>query len=295
MDGILLINKEKDYTSHDVVAIVKKALGKKVGHTGTLDPNATGILPVLVGNGTKLSKYLINHDKIYVATLQLGIKTDTADSTGKVIQEQAVEKLEKEQIEQVLQSMVGKQEQIPPMYSAIKVNGRKLYEYARNNQKVEVTPRQIEIYKVELKEYCEVEKQIVFEVSCSKGTYIRTLCEQIAEKLHTIGNMKELERIKVGDFLVKDAVTIQQVRENCQIPEWRKEHIITMEILLKNNPNLKLNDFKLRLFLNGVVLNISVLDGIYKIYDEKDRFIGTGIVINNQLKRDIILLSDQNF
>ena len=145
MDGILLINKEKDYTSHDVVAIVKKALGKKVGHTGTLDPNATGILPVLIGNGTKLSKYLINHDKIYVATLQLGIKTDTADSTGKVIQEQVVEKLEKEQIEQVLQSMVGKQEQVPPMYSAIKVKGKKLYEYARNNQKVEVAPRQIEI------------------------------------------------------------------------------------------------------------------------------------------------------
>ncbi len=289
MDGILLINKEKDYTSHDVVAIVKKALGKKVGHTGTLDPNATGILPVLIGNGTKLSKYLINHDKIYVATLQLGIKTDTADSTGKVIQEQVVEKLEKEQIEQVLQSMVGKQEQVPPMYSAIKVKGKKLYEYARNNQKVEVAPRQIEIYQMQLKDYQEEKKEIVFEIACSKGTYIRTVCEEVAQRLHTIGNMKELERVMVGEFHLKEAVTVEELRKKAHEQEWLHQHIITMEILLKNNPNLKLEDFKLRLFLNGVVLSVKKPDGIFKIYDEKGTFIGTGTVVSNQLKRDIIV------
>lgn len=289
MDGILLINKEKDYTSHDVVAIVKKALGQKVGHTGTLDPNATGILPILIGNGTKLSKYLINHDKIYIATLQLGVKTDTADSTGKVLQSQEVEKLEKEKIEQVLQSMVGKQEQVPPMYSAVKINGKKLYEYARNNQNVEVKPRQIEIYKLELKEYRQKEKQIVFEVACSKGTYIRTLCEEIAQRLHTIGNMKELERVKVGDFHIKDAVKIGELKECAYESIWLQKHIITMETLLKNNPNLKLDDFKLRLFLNGVVLNIKAPDGVFRIYDQKDTFIGTGTVICNQLKRDIIV------
>lgn len=289
MDGILLINKEKDYTSHDVVAIVKKALGKKVGHTGTLDPNATGILPVLIGSGTKLSKYLINHDKIYVATLQLGIKTDTADSTGEVIQKQEVGRLEQKEIEQVLQSMVGKQEQVPPMYSAIKVNGRKLYEYARNNQKVEVVPRQIEIYRMQLKEYQEDKNEIVFEVACSKGTYVRTVCEEIAKRLNTIGNMKELERTKVGEFHVKDAVTIEELKQNAHEKNWLQGRIITMETLLKNNPNLKLEDFKLRLFLNGVVLNRKAPDGIFKIYDDKDRFIGTGTVINNQLKRDIII------
>lgn len=289
MDGILLINKEKDYTSHDVVAIVKKALGKKVGHTGTLDPNATGILPVLIGNGTKLSKYLINHDKIYVATLQLGIKTDTADSTGKVIEEQVVEKLEKEQIEQVLQSMVGKQEQVPPMYSAIKVKGKKLYEYARNNQKVEVAPRQIEIYQMQLKDYQEEKKEIVFEIACSKGTYIRTVCEEVAQRLHTIGNMKELERVMVGEFHLKEAVTVEELRKKAHEQGWLHQHIITMETLLKNNPNLKLEDFKLRLFLNGVVLSVKKPDGIFKIYDEKGTFIGTGTVVSNQLKRDIIV------
>lgn len=289
MDGILLINKEKDYTSHDVVAIVKKALGQKVGHTGTLDPNATGILPVLIGSGTKLSKYLINHDKIYIATLQLGVKTDTADSTGKVLQKQDIEKLEKKQIEQVLQSMIGKQEQVPPMYSAIKVNGKKLYEYARNNQKVEVMPRQIEIYDMQLKEYQQDKNEIVFRVACSKGTYIRTVCEEIAQRLHTIGNMKELERVKVGNFHIKDAVKIEEVKENGKTQQWLETHILTMEKLLKNNPNLKLDDFKLRLFLNGVVLKVNAPDGILKIYDQRNGFIGTGTIVSNQLKRDIIV------
>lgn len=289
MDGILLINKEKDYTSHDVVAIVKKALGQKVGHTGTLDPNATGILPVLIGSGTKLSKYLINHDKIYIATLQLGVKTDTADSTGKVLQKQDIEKLEKKQIEQVLQSMIGKQEQVPPMYSAIKVNGKKLYEYARNNQKVEVMPRQIEIYDMQLKEYQQDKNEIVFKVACSKGTYIRTVCEEIAQRLHTIGNMKELERVKVGNFHIKDAVKIEEVKENGKTQQWLETHILTMEKLLKNNPNLKLDDFKLRLFLNGVVLKVNAPDGILKIYDQRNIFIGTGTIVSNQLKRDIIV------
>lgn len=289
MDGILLINKEKDYTSHDVVAIVKKALGKKVGHTGTLDPNATGILPVLIGNGTKLSKYLMNHDKIYVATLQLGIKTDTADCTGRVVEQQEVPKFEKEQIQQVLQSMIGTQEQVPPIYSAIKVNGKKLYEYARNNQKIEVAPRQIKIYDMQLKEHQEDKNEIVFEVACSKGTYIRTLCEEIAKRLHTIGSMKELERVKVGEFHIKDAIRVEELKQNACESDWLQEHIITMETLLKNNPNLKLNDFKLRLFLNGVVLQVDVPDGVFKIYNQKGIFIGTGTILNKQLKRDVIV------
>ena len=153
MDGIILINKEKKYTSHDVVAKVKKILKVKVGHTGTLDPNATGILPLLLGNATKISKYLINHNKEYIAELKLGVKTDTADGEGKVIAEKQVNLEEifeniNESIQQILNSFVGKTLQKPPMYSAIKVNGKKLYEYARKNEKVEVKSRQIEIFQI---------------------------------------------------------------------------------------------------------------------------------------------------
>ena len=207
MDGIVIINKEKEYTSHDVVAKVKKILNeKKVGHTGTLDPNATGVLPILLGKGTKLSKYLINHNKIYEATLKLGEKTDTADIEGKIIEEKDVKKenLFEENIARTLQEFIGKSKQVPPMYSAIKVNGKKLYEYARKGQTIEIKPREIEIYGIELLNINN--NEITFRVHCSKGTYIRTLCENIAEELETVGYMKELKRIEVGEFNIKNAI-----------------------------------------------------------------------------------------
>ena len=192
MDGIIIINKGKNYTSNDVVSIVKKITKSKVGHTGTLDPNATGVLPLLIGNATKVSKYLINHDKEYEVVLQLGIRTETADVEGKVIEQKEVtaEMLNKDNIEEKLQQFIGKQEQIPPIYSAIKVNGKKLYEYARKGQEVELKPRQIKIYSIQLVGINEKEKQISFKVKCSKGTYIRSLCEDISKKLGTVGYMK---------------------------------------------------------------------------------------------------------
>lgn len=152
MDGIIIINKPKNCTSHDIVRKAKKILNEKVGHTGTLDPNATGVLPLLIGKGTQISKYIINHDKVYEAVLQLGTKTDTADVEGKIIEEKIVTEraLEKENIEKVLEELTGEQEQIPPMYSAIKINGKKLYEYARKGETIEVKPRTINIYKLEL-------------------------------------------------------------------------------------------------------------------------------------------------
>ena len=145
MNGIIIINKEKEYTSNDVVQIVKHTLNEKVGHTGTLDPNATGVLPILIGKGTKISKYLVNHDKIYKATLQLGIKTDTADGEGKILENEKIDKniLSEENINKTLKSFIGKQTQLPPIYSAIKVNGKKLYDYARNGEKIEVPARKI--------------------------------------------------------------------------------------------------------------------------------------------------------
>ena len=215
MDGIIIINKPKNCTSHDIVRKAKKILNEKVGHTGTLDPNATGVLPLLVGKGTQISKYIINHDKTYEAVLQLGEKTDTADIEGEVIETKpvTVDCLRKEYVTAVLKKMEGKQEQIPPMYSAIKINGKKLYEYARKGEMVKIEPRKIEIYSLELININEVDKQIEFRVSCSKGTYIRTLCENIAEKLGTVGHMKELKRTQVGEFKIDDAITIEELEQ----------------------------------------------------------------------------------
>ena len=194
MEGILIVNKEKGYTSHDIVSIVKKRTNEKVGHTGTLDPNATGVLPLLIGKATLISKYLIEHDKTYLATLKLGKRTTTADSEGEIIEECEVKNIQTEEVEKVLKSFFGKQIQTPPIYSAIKVKGKKLYEYARQgkNDKVDIPKREIEIYNIELKEIRNDLKEIVFEVSCSKGTYIRSLCEDIATKLGTVGYMSEL-------------------------------------------------------------------------------------------------------
>ena len=219
MNGILLVNKEKEYTSHDVVAIVKKITGEKVGHTGTLDPNATGVLPLLVGKATLISKYLINHDKVYIATLKLGTKTDTADGEGKVLEKVDIKSLNisKEDIEKALKDIIGKQEQYPPMYSAIKVNGKKLYEYARKGQEVEIKPRTIEIYDCKLVDYSKQEAEIVFEISCSKGTYIRTVCENVSEKLNTIGYMKELKRIKQGIFDISSAYNLEDINMDTKL------------------------------------------------------------------------------
>ena len=294
MDGIILINKEKGCTSHDVVNKVKHIFNEKVGHTGTLDPNATGLLPILIGKGTKLSAYLINHDKEYEVTLKLGIKTDTADSEGKVINEQNVDNsmMQSEKIVKVLDSFIGKQMQTPPIYSAIKINGKKLYEYARKNIEVEIEPRQIEIFSIQLDEINEDEKIICFTVKCSKGTYIRSLCEDIAERLGTIGYMKELNRVKVGIFDIKNSIKIEELENNKDNEDFLKRNLISIEELFiklyGENNTIFLSDGKLNLFLNGVKLKYSLKNGDYRIYNEKNEFIGIGSIQNSQLKREII-------
>lgn len=292
MDGIIIINKPKGCTSHDIVYKIKKMLNEKVGHTGTLDPMAEGVLPILVGKGTLASKYLINHDKKYIVELQLGTKTDTADSEGKIVEQQPVNKelLTTENIEKILQSFIGKQEQIPPIYSAIKINGKKLYEYARKGQEVELKPRQIEIYNIKLINYSVEEKQIKFEVFCGKGTYIRSLCEDIATKFETVGYMKSLKRIQVGNFKIEDSITIEELNEIIQKNELENtKTIITLEKLFKELPSINLDNRKLELFLNGVMLTQKQNEGVYKIYNQKDEFIGTGTIKDTLLKRDIIL------
>lgn len=284
MNGILIVNKPIGKTSHDIVYKIKKLTGEKVGHTGTLDPLATGVLPVLIGKGTLCSKYLINHDKIYDVTLKLGIKTITGDGEGNVIEEKDVNKdlFKSDIIEKTLASFMGKQEQIPPIYSAIKVKGKKLYEYARKGQKVEIKPRQIEIYSIKLLNIDEKENEIRFQVKCSKGTYIRSLCEDIASKCQTVGYMKALNRIEVGDFNIKDALDMEELNI-----EKIEKKLITLEQFFNKCKKINLNEKNLKKFLNGAKINNSNQDGIYRIYCN-DIFIGIGVIKNSLLKRDII-------
>lgn len=317
LDGIILINKEKEYTSHDVVAIVKKITKSKVGHTGTLDPNATGVLPLLIGEATKISKYLIKHDKEYEVLLQLGKKTTTADEEGEIIEEKevpemifnntitnSIELLNAVQnnletnskynfLDTILKQFIGKQQQIPPIYSAIKVNGKKLYDYARQGKQVEIEPRNIEIYDINLMSINQELKQIQFKVKCSKGTYIRSLCEDIATKLGTVGYMKDLKRTQVGDFYIKDAITINEFKEKFEKNDL--SNIITIEQIFNNKETINLKQKYLKQYINGVNLHITKINekldyknDVYKIYVE-NKFIGLGTIENNILKRDLVL------
>ena len=291
MDGIIVIDKEKDYTSHDVVAIVKKILNEKAGHIGTLDPNAMGVLPILIGKGTKLSKYLIEHDKTYIAKLKLGIRTDTKDIFGKILETRPIEKedISIKQIKIVLQNMIGIQKQYPPMYSAIKINGKKLYEYARNGEEIEIKPRTIEIYDINLDDFNVTENEITFTVKCSKGTYIRSLCEDIASKLNTIGCMKELDRLQVGRFNKEQAVKIDILKENKENKDFLNKYIIPFEEVVKDKSCISLTNAQIQLLLNGVKLSKNLEDGIYRVKNENNVFIGTGEIKNKLLKRDIII------
>ena len=295
MDGIIVVDKSKEVTSNDVVNKVKRMLNVKVGHTGTLDPNATGVLPLLLGKGTKFSKYLINHDKKYIATLKLGVKTTTADVEGEIIEREDVDEniFDEKYISEVLKCFVGNLIQTPPIYSAIKVKGKKLYEYARNNIEIEIPKRNIEIYSINLIEFNKEDKTIMFEVECSKGTYIRSLCEDIAEKFGTIGYMKELRRTKVGEFCLAEAVTIEELENNKANEIWLKNKIISLEDLLKNNGCINLKKKEIQKFFNGVKLKCSNENGIYKIFYD-GIFFGTGVVESKLLKRDIVIVNDNN-
>lgn len=211
MNGVIVVNKEKGYTSRDVVNIVGKCLGtKKIGHTGTLDPMATGVLVLCVGKGLKLVEMMMNHDKEYVAKIKLGIETDTLDVTGKVLRRADVFNVSREDVLRVLEGFVGKQTQVVPKYSAIKVNGKKLYEYARNGEDVELPVKDIEIYSIKL--IGDVVDNSFFIKCCvSKGTYIRSLVRDIGYKLGTIASLEELERISLSKFNISDSYTVGDI------------------------------------------------------------------------------------
>lgn len=277
--GVLIIDKPEGITSHDVVARVRKALHtKKVGHTGTLDPLATGVLVVCVEKATKLVQYLTCENKTYEVQMKLGIKTDTGDITGNVIETDdniaaKLNSLNLENVQATLQTFIGAQKQVPPMYSAIKVNGKKLYEYAREGIEIEREERDIEIHSMENVSF---ENDILkYTVSCSKGTYVRSLCEDIAEKLGTCGTMTALRRTVTGEFEIKDSIQIEEISE---------EKIISMEKLFDKKIDVSNNMKKL---INGEEIKVDLEDGLYNLYS--DEYVGIGKVTSKKLKREIIL------
>jgi len=250
MDGIVLINKEKNCTSRDVVNQVSKILKtKKIGHTGTLDPIATGVLVLCIGKATKLVEVITSYDKEYEAEVILGIKTDTKDITGKILKEEKAI-ISKENIEKCLKQMIGTYNQTVPIYSAVKINGKKLYEYARNNEEIELPKRKVTIKELKLISDITYEKEKTkFKIKChvSKGTYIRSLIEDIATNLNTIGTMENLKRTKQGNFQIASANTIQDIENN-------KFKIYPIEEILEKFYKIEMTDdlyFKIK---NGSII-----------------------------------------
>ena len=280
INGIVNIYKEKGYTSHDVVAVLRKVVGqKKIGHTGTLDPDATGVLPVCLGRATKVCELLTDHDKTYEALLLLGKTTDTQDISGEVLEEKNPAHLTEEEVRSCIESFIGEYDQVPPMYSALKVNGKKLYELAREGKTVERKSRRVQIHGIRILEMNL--PHVRMEVDCSKGTYIRTLCHDIGEKLQVGGCMEELERTKVGRFLKEDAVTLDEVSQKMEQGEGA-ELFTPLDQIFEELPAVTVTDAKAWMSYNGNDLPERFLlekeewtDGQeVRVYDSRKNFIG---------------------
>lgn len=286
MDGIFNVLKPPAMTSHDVVAFLRHALQtKKIGHGGTLDPDAAGVLPVFAGSATRLLEFAVEGQKEYLVELTLGQRTDTGDDRGNVVEEKLVPELTEDQINQVLAGFLGPQMQVPPMYSALKVGGKKLYELARKGVEVEREARSIEIYKLELKNWQQSETTtLTMAVQCSKGTYIRVLVEDIAKALGTCGTMSFLLRTQVGQYLINDAHTLQEIAKN---PEACKGELLGAVAHL---PKLKLTGRQAARITNGVRTTIrGTASGRYVLIGPGNEFLGLGTVAEEMVKADKIL------
>ncbi len=278
-NGIINIYKEAGFTSHDVVAKMRGILKqKKIGHTGTLDPQAVGVLPVCLGAGTKLCDMLTDKDKQYESILLLGVTTDTQDTTGKILTQEKVSATEKE-VEEAIASFVGDYDQIPPMYSALKVDGKKLYELARAGKEVERKARPVKIHGIEI---LDIElPRVRMRVTCSKGTYIRTLCHDIGEKLGCGGTMEGLIRTRVGQFHIEDAITLSQL-EQLRDQEKVQEKIMDVDAAFYDlvavhvkEEHTKLIDNGNAFFLNQIEEQLQVVQGLQvRVYNTQDKFYG---------------------
>lgn len=262
MNGLLVVNKPKNKTSRDVVNELNHIFSfKKIGHTGTLDPLATGVLVCLFGKYTKLVNLITSYEKEYVATIKLGIKTDTLDITGNIIDKKEVN-ITKEKIEEVFNNFPKKYYQTVPLYSAVKINGKKLYEYARNNEKVILPKREVSIYKLELLEYNN--SIIKFKALVSKGTYIRSLIDDLMHNLNTYGVMQELIRTKQGNFTLNDSYTLEDIKNN-------NYKLLNIKEFL-DYPIIELDNKYYKQIINGVIIpNIfNIKDKVIFTYQNKD-------------------------
>lgn len=284
-NGILNIDKPQGITSHDVVDIVRKIFpGIKVGHTGTLDPIATGVLPICIGKATKLSDELLSENKVYRVKMLLGVETDTYDITGKIVFANTLNE-DEIYIKERIKRFIGKSSQIPPIYSAIKIKGKKAYEYARNGENVSLKPREIEIFNIDDIDVNLRKRQVSFVVSCTKGTYIRSLVHDIGIKLGCGATMIELKRLKTGDFDINDSIDLYEFLNLEYLDMLDK--IVSIEELYKDSKKINLNDKDYDKFLNGIAIKTDVPNGIVRVY-ENLRYKGLGKVNDNLLKRFII-------
>lgn len=290
INGIINVYKERGFTSHDVVAKLRGILKqKKIGHTGTLDPEAEGVLPVCLGKATKVCDMLTEKDKVYETVLLLGEKTDTQDITGTVLEKREVTCTE-EQVKEVIAGFVGTYAQIPPMYSALKVNGKKLCDLARAGIEVERKPREVQIFSIDIE---EIElPQVKLTVHCSKGTYIRTLCQDIGEKLGCGGCMESLLRTKVSRFTLENALRLTQIEQiTVQVREEKGQELSTeslgdvilkIEEVFEGYPKLSVREEFTKMLYNGNAMQAEWLVGWQedlkqqklRIYDSKHQFIG---------------------
>ncbi len=271
MNAVILVNKDKGKTSRDIVNNLTKVFNtKRIGHTGTLDPIAQGVLVICINKYTKLVNSLMSLDKQYIGTITLGVKTDTFDITGKVLEQKDVS-VSKEDIEKVFSSLIGKYEQVVPIYSAKKVNGKKLYEYARNGEEVKLPTNEVDIYNLELISY--EKNKIVFKCNCSKGTYIRSLIQTICDKLNVIGTMSDLVRTKQGNFDISNSYTVEDI-ENGNYKMLSVKDLFDYKIYnlndeeynkIKNGSHIKIdsNEDKMLLYYNNEEV---------AIYKRKDNF-----------------------
>ena len=261
MDGIILINKEEKYTSQDVCNVIKKIFNtSKVGHCGTLDPFATGLMIIGINQGTKILRFLENSKKKYLATIKFGASTDTYDKDGKIIATSIIRKLTINELNLVIKQFLGEQEQIPPIYSAIKVGGKKLYEYARKNKSVDIPKRKIFIYDIKII-YYDIET-LKLEIECSKGTYIRSLANDLSHKLGMEGHLINLCRTKVDNFDIKDSIKLEELKNKANNVIKISDALSFTKIVIESND--------LKKVINGVKMNFD-FDDKYVLCMDKDQ------------------------
>ena len=267
MNGIVIVDKPQDWTSQDVVSKLRGVFKtRRIGHGGTLDPMATGVLPVFVGRATRAVEFFEHAEKTYIATLRLGLTTDTEDISGRVLEEKAVSVTE-EELETVLSHFCGEIDQVPPMYSAIKVNGQKLYELARKGREVERQSRKVTIFRLECEEFDGSEAKLF--VHCSKGTYIRTLCKDIGEALGCGGCMAALRRVSAGAYTIENAVSL----ETLVAEENPEKYLLTVDSMFDDYPQTVLTENQEKRCRNGNSFSLNLADDTYRVYSKTGEFL----------------------